>query len=112
MGARKGYPYPFSRMAYKQVWGILSNTILGLLGLGVCAAKGIKNAVESSSTAVNEEKKEGADTSDIAKTILFILLAVVLVGVVLVVLAPLVSLLAPILAVGLLSSIVGIFTKH
>lgn len=45
MGTRKGYP--FSRRAYKQGWGILSKSIFGLLGLGACAAKGIKDAVDS-----------------------------------------------------------------
>lgn len=55
MGTRKGYP--FSRRQYKQGWGILSNTILGLFGLGVCAAKGIKNAVESNAVSNVESNK-------------------------------------------------------
>nr|DAH35780.1 MAG TPA: hypothetical protein [Caudoviricetes sp.] len=48
MGTRKGYP--FSRRQYKQGWGILSKSIFGLLGLGACAAKGIKDAVEDNVT--------------------------------------------------------------
>lgn len=55
MGTRKGYP--FSRRQYKQGWGILSKSIFGLLGLGVCTAKGIKNAVESNAvSSVNANK--------------------------------------------------------
>lgn len=54
MGIRKGYP--FSRRQYKQGWGILSNTIFGLLGFGVYAAKGIKYAVESNTVSVNNDR--------------------------------------------------------
>lgn len=53
MGTRKGYP--FSRRAYKQGWGILSKSIFGLLGLGACAAKGIKDAVESNAISANND---------------------------------------------------------
>lgn len=53
MGIRKGYP--FSRRAYKQGWGILSKSIFGLLGLGACAAKGIKDAVESNAISANND---------------------------------------------------------
>lgn len=55
MGTRKGDP--FSRRAYNQGWGILSKSILGLLGLGVCAARGIKSTVENNSvSSVNANK--------------------------------------------------------
>lgn len=109
MGTRKGYP--FSRRAHKQGLGFLTKSIIGLLGAGAYAADGIKKAVEDNTAPVKAENKKDGDTSDVAVTILFIVMAVVFVGVVLIVLAPLISLLAPILAVGILSSIAGVFTK-
>lgn len=45
MGARKGYP--FSRMAYKQGWGILSSIIIVLLCIVVYAVKWIFSIVPS-----------------------------------------------------------------
>lgn len=58
MGTRKGYP--FSRRAYKQGWGILSKSIFGLLGLGACAAKGIKDAVDSNAVSDNNNTRDSA----------------------------------------------------
>lgn len=45
MGTRKGYP--FSRRAYNQGWGILSNTIIVLLCIVVYAVKWILSVVPS-----------------------------------------------------------------
>lgn len=67
MGTRKGYP--FSRRAYKQGWGILSKSIFGLLGLGACAAKGIKDVVESnavSSVNANKTIPSGIDSQNVS----------------------------------------------
>lgn len=58
METRKGYP--FSRRAYKQGWGILSKSIFGLLGLGACAAKGIKDVVESNAVSDNNNTRDSA----------------------------------------------------
>lgn len=45
MRTRKGYP--FSRRAYKQGLGVLTNGIFGLLGLGAWAAESAARAAES-----------------------------------------------------------------
>jgi len=57
MGRRKGYP--FSRRQQKQGMKIFTNTIFGLLGFGVCAAKGVKDAVEDSTYNESIVDKEG-----------------------------------------------------
>jgi len=84
MGTRKDYPFP--RRAYKQGCGILSNIVLACIGLGVCAAKGIKNAVESNAVDV-----EYADKFSRAFLVVFYTLLAILAILMFVLVSPLIS---------------------